>query len=188
MAEVITVAVLEDAALTVEELACACAVSTEWVIRHVAEGALECPGESESAWRFSSRDLGRARRIVEGYFGAGGPEDEMRELIVDALDEDRVAERYLAAGERLAPHVVDGQAMVDAALANGEHVLLEGQLGTMRDLDWGIYPYVTSSSPIPGGASLGAGLPAVAIDRVLVHNDCQAARVPSVASVAKPPI
>src|SRR5699024_9079437 len=41
------------------------------------------------------------------------------------------------------------------------------QLGTMRDLDWGIYPYVTSSSPIPGGASLGAGLPAVKIDRVL---------------------
>ena len=111
--------------------------------------------------------LGRARRIVEGYFGAGGPEDEMRDLIADALDEEGVAERYLAAGERLGPHVVDGQAMVDAALADGEHVLLEGQLGTMRDLDWGVYPYVTSSSPIPGGASLGAGLPAVAIDRVL---------------------
>ena len=46
-------------------------------------------------------------------------------------------------------------------------MLLEGQLGTMRDIDWGVYPYVTSSSPIPGGASLGAGLPAVAIDRVL---------------------
>jgi adenylosuccinate synthase len=63
--------------------------------------------------------------------------------------------------------VVDGHAMVDAALTNGDHVLLEGQLGTMRDIDWGVYPYVTSSSPIPGGASLGAGLPAVAIDRVL---------------------
>jgi adenylosuccinate synthase len=37
----------------------------------------------------------------------------------------------------------------------------------MRDIDWGIYPYVTSSSPIPGGASLGAGLPAVKIDQVL---------------------
>jgi len=40
-------------------------------------------------------------------------------------------------------------------------------LGTMRDLDWGVYPFVTSSSPIPGGASLGAGLPAVRIDQVL---------------------
>src|SRR5688572_27313271 len=109
----------------------------------------------------------RARRIVEGYFGAGGPEDEMREVIAAALDEERVARDYEAAGERLRPHVVDGQEMVDEALSTGTHVLLEGQLGTMRDIDWGIYPYVTSSSPIPGGASLGAGLPAVKIDRVL---------------------
>jgi adenylosuccinate synthase len=111
--------------------------------------------------------LQRARRMVEGYFRAGGPEDEMREAIAAALDEDRVAEAYLAAGERLRTHVVDGQATVDAALTAGQHILLEGQLGTMRDIDWGIYPYVTSSSPIPGGASLGAGLPAVAIDQVL---------------------
>jgi adenylosuccinate synthase len=62
---------------------------------------------------------------------------------------------------------VDGQSLVDEALERGERILLEGQLGTMRDIDWGIYPFVTSSSPIPGGASLGAGLPAVAIDGVL---------------------
>jgi adenylosuccinate synthase len=109
----------------------------------------------------------RARRIVEGYFGAGGAQDEMREMIEAALDEENVAAAYQLAGERLRPHVVDGQAMVDGALAAGERILLEGQLGTMRDIDWGVYPYVTSSSPIPGGASLGAGLPAVAIDRVL---------------------
>ncbi|HET7520463.1 MAG TPA: adenylosuccinate synthase [Candidatus Limnocylindria bacterium] len=111
--------------------------------------------------------LQRARRVVEGYFGAGGPDDELREQIEAALDEERVADAYLAAGERLRPHVVDGQELVDGALAAGQRILLEGQLGTMRDIDWGIYPYVTSSSPIPGGASLGAGLPAVAIDRVL---------------------
>jgi adenylosuccinate synthase len=111
--------------------------------------------------------LHRARRVVEGYFGAGGPDDELDGAIREALDVERVSAAYLAAGERLAPHVVDGQAMVDEALRDDGHILLEGQLGTMRDLDWGIYPYVTSSSPIPGGASLGAGLPAVAIDRVL---------------------
>jgi adenylosuccinate synthase len=111
--------------------------------------------------------LQRARRVVEGYFGAGGPGDELGTAIDEALDLERVSAEYLAAGERLAPHVVDGQAMVDEALTADEHILLEGQLGTMRDLDWGIYPYVTSSSPIPGGASLGAGLPAVRIDRVL---------------------
>jgi adenylosuccinate synthase len=111
--------------------------------------------------------LRRARRVVEGYFGAGGPDDELDGAIREALDSERVSAAYLAAGERLAPHVVDGQAMVDEALRDDDHILLEGQLGTMRDLDWGIYPYVTSSSPIPGGASLGAGLPPVAIDRVL---------------------
>jgi adenylosuccinate synthase len=111
--------------------------------------------------------LERARRMVEGYFRAGGPDDALGEAVDEALDEERVAATYLAAGERLRPHVVDGQAMVDEALAAEWRILLEGQLGTMRDIDWGTYPYVTSSSPIPGGASLGAGLPAVRIDRVL---------------------
>jgi adenylosuccinate synthase len=111
--------------------------------------------------------LARVRRMVEGYYRAGGPDDPLGEQIAAALDERRVADSYLAAGERLRSHVVDSRALVDGALADGERILLEGQLGTMRDIDWGIYPYVTSSSPIPGGASLGAGLPAVAIDRVL---------------------
>jgi adenylosuccinate synthase len=111
--------------------------------------------------------LARVRRLVTGYFGAGGPNDELREAIEQATDAAAICAAYLEAGERLRRHVVDGQEMVDDALRAGERVLLEGQLGTMRDIDWGVYPYVTSSSPIPGGASLGAGLPAVAIDRVL---------------------
>ena len=111
--------------------------------------------------------LGRVRRLVTGYFGAGGPDDELRDAIAAATDADAIASAYLQAADRLREHVVDGRVLVDEALNAGEHVLLEGQLGTMRDIDWGIYPYVTSSSPIPGGASLGAGLPAVAIDRVL---------------------
>jgi adenylosuccinate synthase len=111
--------------------------------------------------------LARIRRIVTGYFGAGGDEDELRPAIEEATDEGRIASEYLAAAERLRTHVVDGQALVDAALVDGQRILLEGQLGTMRDIDWGTYPYVTSSSPIPGGASIGAGLPAVAIDKVI---------------------
>jgi adenylosuccinate synthase len=106
--------------------------------------------------------LPRVRRLVAGY-----GDDEMADAIAEATDERRIADEYLAAGERLRSHVVDGQALVDEALERGERILLEGQLGTMRDIDWGIYPYVTSSSPIPGGASLGAGLPAVKIDQVL---------------------
>lgn len=111
--------------------------------------------------------LARIRRIVSGYFGAGGADDELRAAIDEATDEDRIAREYLVAADRLRSHVVDGQALVDGALLDGQRILLEGQLGTMRDIDWGTYPYVTSSSPIPGGASIGAGLPAVAIDKVI---------------------
>ncbi|HET8679108.1 MAG TPA: adenylosuccinate synthetase, partial [bacterium] len=46
-------------------------------------------------------------------------------------------------------------------------VLLEGHLGVMRDLDWGIYPYVTSSTCLPGGAAAGAGIPAAHVTRVV---------------------
>ncbi len=106
--------------------------------------------------------LPRIRRLAHGY-----ADPEMAGAIAEATDGDRIADAYLAAGERLRPHVVDGADLVDQALEAGERILLEGQLGTMRDIDWGIYPYVTSSSPIPGGASLGAGLPAVKIDQVL---------------------
>ena len=112
-------------------------------------------------------NLRRVERMVTGYFGAGGTDDELHDAVVASTDERAIADAYLSAGERLRPRVVDGQRLVDEALEAGERILLEGQLGTMRDLDWGVYPYVTSSSPIPGGASLGAGLPAVRIDRVM---------------------
>ncbi len=108
--------------------------------------------------------LPRVTRAVDAHRGADA---ELDAAIDQATDADAIAGAYLAAGDRLRPYVTDGQAVVDEALDRGDRILLEGQLGTMRDIDWGVYPYVTSSSPIPGGASLGAGLPAVRIDRVL---------------------
>ncbi len=114
-----------------------------------------------------SSALDRVGRMVSGYFRAGGPDDPLADAIAEATDRDAIRDAYLAAGERLRRHVVDGRQLVERSMARGDRILLEGQLGTMRDLDWGVYPYVTSSSPIAGGASVGAGLPAVAIDRVL---------------------
>jgi adenylosuccinate synthase len=108
--------------------------------------------------------LPRIGQMVAHHRGA---DDQLDAAIAEATDPDRIAGAYLAAAERLRPHVADGQEIVDDALGRGERILLEGQLGTMRDIDWGIYPYVTSSSPIPGGASLGAGIPAVRIDQVM---------------------
>ncbi len=70
-------------------------------------------------------------------------------------------------GDALRPRIVDTLPIVKHAVTQGLHVLLEGQLGVMRDLDWGIYPYVTSSNPAVGAASCGAGIPPTAIDQVL---------------------
>lgn len=63
--------------------------------------------------------------------------------------------------------IVDQVDVVGRALAQDLSILLEGQLGTMRDLDWGIYPYVTSSTTVAGGGAVGGGIPVSYIDQVL---------------------
>jgi adenylosuccinate synthase len=69
--------------------------------------------------------------------------------------------------EKLGRRIVDTVPMTRRAIEQGSAILLEGQLGVMRDLDWGIYPYVTSSNPTAAYASSGAGLPARTIDQVI---------------------
>ncbi|PKN56973.1 MAG: adenylosuccinate synthase [Deltaproteobacteria bacterium HGW-Deltaproteobacteria-14] len=83
------------------------------------------------------------------------------------LDLDDVMETCLGYARALGDRIVDTLPLVQPAVRAGKRVLLEGQLGVMRDLDWGTYPYVTSSNPIVGAASAGAGLPPSAIDRVV---------------------
>ncbi len=80
---------------------------------------------------------------------------------------DDLMTQALAWGEALGPRIVDTLPMVQEAVQTGQHVLLEGQLGVMRDLDWGIYPYVTSSNPIAGFGAVGAGLPPTAVNQVV---------------------
>jgi adenylosuccinate synthase len=72
-------------------------------------------------------------------------------------EEDVVAET-LAAAQRLLPHVVDGVAYINEALERGENILAEGAQGTLLDVTYGSYPYVTSSSTIAGGACIGLGV------------------------------
>ena len=81
-------------------------------------------------------------------------------------DPQALIDQALEWGETLAPLIVDTLPIVGAALAEDRRILLEGQLGVMRDLDWGHYPYVTSSSPSAGGACVGAGIPPRELDQV----------------------
>lgn len=84
-----------------------------------------------------------------------------------ALELSQVLTELERARDVLAPFVCDTTAFLHAALGDGQRILLEGQLGALRDPDHGIYPWVTSSSPLAGFASIGAGLPASAIERVV---------------------
>lgn len=84
--EVLIASLLEDACLTLEQLAAGCAVETDWVVRHVEEGLLPPAGGVQGEWRFSSALLLRARRIraLERDFDAI---PELAALVADLLQE-----------------------------------------------------------------------------------------------------
>jgi adenylosuccinate synthase len=71
------------------------------------------------------------------------------------------------AREVLAPFVADTRRFLEQASGEGRRILIEGQLGALRDPDHGIYPWVSSSSPLAGFATIGAGLPAAELERVV---------------------
>ncbi len=85
------------------------------------------------------------------------------EVMAKAYDQDvshleEECERYIEAAESLRSHVEDTSLLLWNALRNDQRVLLEGAQGTMLDLDHGTYPYVTSSNPVAGYASVGSGI------------------------------
>ena len=70
-------------------------------------------------------------------------------------------------GEKIKPFICDTGAFLRQASAQGKRILFEAQLGALRDLDYGIYPYTTSSNPVAAYAPVGSGFPAARIDQVI---------------------
>ncbi len=70
-------------------------------------------------------------------------------------------------GEAIKPFVCDTGAYLKDAQAAGKHILFEAQLGALRDLDYGIYPYTTSSNTLAAYAPIGAGLPSLKLTEVI---------------------
>ena len=70
-------------------------------------------------------------------------------------------------GEKIKPFVCDAGAVLREAQAAGKSILFEAQLGSLRDLDYGIYPYTTSSNAIAAYAPVGSGLPGAKLDSVV---------------------
>ncbi|PSR27712.1 Adenylosuccinate synthetase [Sulfobacillus thermosulfidooxidans DSM 9293] len=82
-------------------------------------------------------------------------------------DPHEITELVSHHADAIAPYVCDTTSMLHEALNNNRAILLEGQLGALRDPDHGIYPFTTSSSPLAGFASVGAGLPPYSITRII---------------------
>ena len=82
----IVAVMLDDACLTLEQVASACAVETDWMVRRVTEGLFPAPGASSAEWRFGSAQLLRARRMraIERDFDAV---PELAALVADMLEE-----------------------------------------------------------------------------------------------------
>ena len=83
------------------------------------------------------------------------------------LDADELVATYRIVQEKLAPYVRDTVPMLHEAKKDGKSILLEGAQGTMLDIDFGTYPFVTSSNPTSGGACIGSGLSPRDIDCVV---------------------
>ena len=77
----------------------------------------------------------------------------------DPIEFDGLFEQCIQFGNRLRSNIASSQHIIFSALAKGQNVLLEGAQGALLDLDHGTYPYVTSSSPMMGGAVSGSGVP-----------------------------
>lgn len=80
---------------------------------------------------------------------------------------EEIVPDLMAAGEQVAPYVCDTSLLLHNALKENKKILVEGQLGALRDPDHGIYPYPTSSSTLAGFASIGAGIPPHSITQVV---------------------
>lgn len=70
-------------------------------------------------------------------------------------------------GQLLRDRIIDTVPVVRQALRTHKNVLLEGQLSAMKDIDWGSYPFVTSSSPTAAGAAAGTGIPPRQINQII---------------------
>ena len=85
----------------------------------------------------------------------------------EPLDYDKILADYLGYAEKLRPYVTDTIFTLHDAIGRNEKILFEGAQATMLDLDYGTYPYVTSSHPVAGGVCVGAGVGPSAIGKVV---------------------
>jgi adenylosuccinate synthase len=85
----------------------------------------------------------------------------------EILDVDSIVSEYLRFDSQIDEYVADTAHFLHQSMRDGKSILCEGAQGALLDIDHGTYPFVTSSSPVSGGATIGLGLPPTAIDSVI---------------------
>jgi adenylosuccinate synthase len=113
----------------------------------------------------------RQRALIEndGVIHAGG----------ERLDVEAIVEQFVVFAKRLQPYIADTIGLLHDAVEDGQDILLEGAQATFLDLDHGTYPFVTSSNPTAGGASVGSGLGPRLLDRIIGITKAYTTRVGS---------
>ncbi len=97
--------------------------------------------------------------------------DEINKLCelygIEKFSADKIIDKYSQYANELKPHIRNTVYYLNGVFKNKRRILLEGAQGSMLDVDFGTYPFVTSSNPTVGGAFTGTGLPYKAIDSVV---------------------
>ena len=84
-----------------------------------------------------------------------------------ALNIDEVYREFLEIGQQLKNRIVDTELELNEAIKEGKNILFEGAQALMLDIDFGTYPFVTSSSPSTGGVCTGAGIPPTSLQNLI---------------------
>lgn len=98
---------------------------------------------------------------------------EVKNLILEhiyhkpLIDADELYNTLKEYGEMIKPYVIDSVQFMHDAVKSGKNILLEGQLGSLKDPDFGIYPFTTSSSTLAGYGAVGAGVPPYEIKEII---------------------
>ena len=102
-----------------------------------------------------------------------------------ALDEDKIYEELMEYKKMVEPYVCDVSKYLWDAIHEGKNILREGQLGSMKDPDHGIYPMVTSSSTLAAYGAIGAGIPPYEIKEIIVVSKAYSSAVGAGAFVSE---
>ena len=83
------------------------------------------------------------------------------------LEFDEIYNEFIELGQKLKDRIVDTEIELNQAIRDGKNILFEGAQAAMLDIDFGTYPYVTSSSPTTGGVCSGAGVPPTSLQNLI---------------------